>query len=71
MGDGSYTRGVRKDGWAHLVAAIDCHDRQLIGWEFALRGRAKEAEGAIEEAMHQTLRHTSPYRACSSHQKRQ
>jgi putative transposase len=29
---------------------IDCHDRELIGWEFALRGRAKEAERAIEEA---------------------
>ena len=29
---------------------IDCHDRELLGWEFALRGRAKEAERAIEEA---------------------
>ena len=38
------------DGWAHLVAVIDCHDRELIGWEFSLRGRAKEAERAIEEA---------------------
>ncbi len=38
------------DGWAHLVAVIDCCDRELIGWEFALRGRAKEAECAIEEA---------------------
>jgi putative transposase len=39
-----------RDGWAHLVAVIDCHDRELIGWEFALRGRAKEAERAVEEA---------------------
>jgi putative transposase len=39
-----------RDGWAHLVAVIDCHDREVIGWEFALRGRAKEAERAIEEA---------------------
>jgi putative transposase len=38
------------DGWAHLVAVIDCCDRELVGWEFALRGRAKEAERAIEEA---------------------
>lgn len=37
-------------GWAHLVAVIDCHERELIGWEFALRGQAKEAERAIEEA---------------------
>jgi len=39
-----------RDGWAHLVAVIDCCDRELLGWEFALRGRAKEAERAIEEA---------------------
>ena len=39
-----------KDGWAHLAAVIDCHDRELIGSEFALRGRAKEAEMALEEA---------------------
>jgi putative transposase len=39
-----------RDGWAHLVGVIDCCDRELVGWEFALRGRAKEAERAIEEA---------------------
>ena len=38
------------DGWGHLTAAIDCHDRELIGFESALRRRAKEAERAIEEA---------------------
>ncbi len=39
-----------RDGWAHLVGVIDCHDRELVGWEFALRGRAREAERALEEA---------------------
>ncbi len=39
-----------QDGWAHLAAVIDCHDREVIGYEFALRGRAKEAERAVEEA---------------------
>jgi len=39
-----------QDGWAHLAAVIDCHDRELVGFEFALRGRAKEAERAIEDA---------------------
>jgi putative transposase len=39
-----------KDGWGHLAAVIDCHDRQIIGFEFALRGRAKEAERALEQA---------------------
>lgn len=39
-----------QDGWAHLAVVIDCHDREVIGVEFALRGRAKEAERAVEEA---------------------
>jgi len=39
-----------QDGWAHLAAVIDCHDREVVGFELALRGRAKEAERAIEEA---------------------
>ncbi len=39
-----------EDGWAHLAAVIDCHDRELIGYEFAWRSRAKEAERAVEAA---------------------
>lgn len=38
------------DGWGHLAVVIDCHDREVIGVEFALRGRAREAERALEEA---------------------
>ncbi|MDR4479738.1 MAG: IS3 family transposase [Nitrospira sp.] len=38
------------DGWAHLAAVNDCHDRELIGYEFALRSRVKEAERAVEAA---------------------
>ncbi len=38
------------DGWGHLAAVIDCSDRELIGHEFSLRGRAREAERAIEDA---------------------
>jgi putative transposase len=41
---------VGQDGWAHLAAIIDCHDRAIIGYELALRGRAKEAERALEDA---------------------
>lgn len=37
-------------GWGHLTAVIDCHDREVTGYECALRGRAKEAERALEEA---------------------
>ncbi|MCE3222023.1 MAG: transposase [Nitrospira sp.] len=39
-----------QDGWAHLAAVIDCHDREVIGYEFALRSRAKEAARAVEAA---------------------
>ena len=39
-----------RDGWGHLTAVIDCHDREIVGYEFALRGRAKEAERALEAA---------------------
>lgn len=38
------------DGWAHLAAVIECHDREIIGYEFARRSRAKEAERAVEAA---------------------
>jgi putative transposase len=38
------------DGWGHLTAVIDCHDREVTGYEFALRGRAKEAERALAAA---------------------
>ena len=38
------------DGWGHLAAVIDCHDREIVGYEFSLRGRAKEAERALEDA---------------------
>ena len=38
------------DGWGHLVAVVDCHDREVVGYEFAHRARAKEAERATEGA---------------------
>lgn len=38
------------DGWAHLTAVIDCHDREVVGYELALRARANEAERALESA---------------------
>ena len=58
------------DGWGHLVGVIDCYDRELMGWEFALRGRAKEAERAIEEACIRRFG-TATNRQVASHQKRQ
>jgi|SRR5680860_58235 len=34
----------------YLAAVNDCHDRESGGYEFSHRGRAKEAERAVEEA---------------------
>ena len=51
------------DGWGHLAAIIDCHDREIVGWEFNLRGRAREAQRALEQArLHRlgTLRPEGP-----------
>jgi hypothetical protein len=45
-----------KDGWGHLVALVDCHDRSCIGYEFALRGRAKEAERALGRSLPEPFR---------------
>lgn len=39
-----------QDGWAYLAVVIDCHDREIVGYEFALRSRAREAEHAVETA---------------------
>lgn len=39
-----------QDGWGHFTAVIDCCDREVMGYEFALRGRAQEAERALEAA---------------------
>lgn len=52
-----------RDGWAHLTAVIDCHDRALVGYELSLRARAKEAQRALENAClarFGTLRPTGP-----------
>lgn len=39
-----------RDGWAHLAAIIDCHDRERISYELALRSLVKEAERGLEGA---------------------
>lgn len=39
-----------QDDWGHLTAVIDCHDREIMGYEFALRSRAKEEERDLEVA---------------------
>lgn len=39
------------DGWASLIAIIDCCDREIVGYRFSLRGRAQEAVDALGMAM--------------------
>jgi hypothetical protein len=33
-----------------IVVTTDCHDREVTGFEFALRGRDREAERALKGA---------------------
>ena len=46
-----------------MIPILDCHDREIVGYEFALLGRAREAERALEQtciARLGTLRPTTP-----------
>lgn len=45
-----------KDGWGHLVALVDCHDRSCIGVELALWGRAKEARKSVGGSLSEPFR---------------
>ena len=50
-----------RDGWGHLVVVIDCHDREIVAYEFALRGR--------DSQLPRTL--TTPRRACHGDARRE
>jgi hypothetical protein len=56
---GSVLQKDGRDGWAHLAAVIDCHDREVIGYEFALQARAKEA-GVAGRLLHDFRRTAVP-----------
>lgn len=40
-----------KDGWCHILAVIDCCNREILGWRFAQSGHAKPACAALEDAV--------------------
>nr|WP_238692476.1 DDE-type integrase/transposase/recombinase [Xanthomonas oryzae] len=40
-----------KDGWLSLALVIDCHPRQLLGWQLSRTGRASTAVAALEQAL--------------------
>ena len=40
-----------KDGWASLALVIDCHTRELLGWQLSRSGKATTAASALEHAL--------------------
>ena len=40
-----------RDGWASLALVIDCHTRELLGWQLSRTGRATTAVSALEQAL--------------------
>lgn len=40
-----------RDGWLVLALVIDCHTRQLLGWQLSRSGKASTAAGALEHAL--------------------
>ena len=42
---------TNRDGRYHLVAAIDCQDRHLVGWRFSRSGKAGIPAGTLEDAL--------------------
>jgi putative transposase len=40
-----------RDGWQTLALVIDCHTRELLGWQLSRSGRATTAISALEQAL--------------------
>jgi len=40
-----------RDGWQTLALVIDCHTRELLGWQLARSGPAATAMSALEQAL--------------------
>ncbi len=38
-------------GWAYLVSVIDCHTREIVGWDLSARCCTQEAPVAVERAV--------------------
>jgi putative transposase len=43
------------DSWGHLTAVVDCQDREVTGFEFALRGRAAWAGATRSDSAYAEL----------------
>ena len=40
-----------RDGWLTLALVMDCHTRQVLGWQLSRSGRATTATTALEQAL--------------------
>ena len=40
-----------RDGWLTLALVMDCHTRQLLGWQLSRSGKATTAASALEQAL--------------------
>lgn len=40
-----------RDGWATLALVMDCHTRELLGWQLSRSGKATTAASALEQAL--------------------
>ena len=40
-----------RDGWLTLALVVDCHTRQLLGWQLSRSGKASTAAAALEQAL--------------------
>ena len=40
-----------RDGWLSLALVIDCHTRELLGWQLSRSGKATTAASALEQAL--------------------
>ena len=47
LGDGPVRIWAGRDQWSTLALVIDCHTRELLGWNLSRSGKAKTAEAAL------------------------
>jgi len=40
-----------RDGWLTLALVMDCHTRELLGWQLSRSGKASTATSALEQAL--------------------
>ena len=40
-----------RDGWLTLALVMDCHTRELLGWQLSRSGKASTATAALEQAL--------------------